>query len=629
MPRSVTCGACQSTFAIPDDLWERRVRGRIATLKCRNCKAEIRVDGSQAQSSEPARRHAATSHQSRTDFEHGRDARRVAVQTDASSGLTHPTSQRSDERSQGDPGGSTSESSAVPSPQASTESSDQIWVVSFGENDDRELDEAQIAAELAHGIIDADTIVWREGMQDWQPIFEIAVLARHLPAVAVAPPEAPMREGRTSEADASDAATADSQQAEPTPVGIDARHDGVPWTRTLIDFGGDLEFLTKKSVAAAGEARPPAHSSATDSIPEPASAAAIPVSESAELLEPSSPRAAASSTEGDPAPSPPPPSAKARLEPPEHSTRARERPRPPAPSARRKLGSESGEARTGHGPPPLPVRSPAAAPTSATSTPIIPWQVQDPGTDVVTRAFPDVPAASTSGVGDAAMGRIGIGAAPVLDREAPTRPEKLASPTRNPFDPGVVLTDDDFLALRRRLPKWVLPTGIGAVVALIVVLLIANSGSDETVIPTPSTANTTELDTSERSPSNAPRTDNVVETRSGTSPLPTVREKDFAKVFAAAAEQNKQVSGFNPTAAKNALAPALLSARGCRSGSQPAGTAKLSIQFDNAGQVLSVSVAPPYAGTATAKCIERTIRASRIARLRGSAGRLETSIALD
>jgi hypothetical protein len=45
MPHSISCEACGAVFAIPEEIWDKRVRGRVATLKCRSCKAEIHVDG--------------------------------------------------------------------------------------------------------------------------------------------------------------------------------------------------------------------------------------------------------------------------------------------------------------------------------------------------------------------------------------------------------------------------------------------------------------------------------------------------------------------------------------------------------------------------------------------------------
>src|SRR5512142_2351056 len=45
MSHSVSCGACNATFSIPDEVWEKRVEGQLATLKCRHCRAPIQIDG--------------------------------------------------------------------------------------------------------------------------------------------------------------------------------------------------------------------------------------------------------------------------------------------------------------------------------------------------------------------------------------------------------------------------------------------------------------------------------------------------------------------------------------------------------------------------------------------------------
>ena len=57
MAVTVTCEACGRLFAIPDDLYEKRVRGRIAGIACRGCGNRIRVDGTvppKASSTAPA-----------------------------------------------------------------------------------------------------------------------------------------------------------------------------------------------------------------------------------------------------------------------------------------------------------------------------------------------------------------------------------------------------------------------------------------------------------------------------------------------------------------------------------------------------------------------------------------------
>ena len=45
MPFPITCTACQKTFSIADDVYERKVKGRVVTIKCKQCQTGIRVDG--------------------------------------------------------------------------------------------------------------------------------------------------------------------------------------------------------------------------------------------------------------------------------------------------------------------------------------------------------------------------------------------------------------------------------------------------------------------------------------------------------------------------------------------------------------------------------------------------------
>ena len=47
MPFTVTCSACNSRFLLGDDLFRRKVSGKVVTVKCRTCNAEISVDASE------------------------------------------------------------------------------------------------------------------------------------------------------------------------------------------------------------------------------------------------------------------------------------------------------------------------------------------------------------------------------------------------------------------------------------------------------------------------------------------------------------------------------------------------------------------------------------------------------
>lgn len=47
---------------------------------------------------------------------------------------------------------------------------DDVWLVSYSDDDDREMTPKQISEALGRGEIDPNTIVWREGMPEWKPI---------------------------------------------------------------------------------------------------------------------------------------------------------------------------------------------------------------------------------------------------------------------------------------------------------------------------------------------------------------------------------------------------------------------------------------------------------------------------
>ena len=48
-----------------------------------------------------------------------------------------------------------------------------VWLVSYADEDDRELRASQIAEALRRGEISGATIVWREGLGDWMPLEKV------------------------------------------------------------------------------------------------------------------------------------------------------------------------------------------------------------------------------------------------------------------------------------------------------------------------------------------------------------------------------------------------------------------------------------------------------------------------
>jgi hypothetical protein len=86
------------------------------------------------------------------------------------------------------------------------EARESLWAVSFADDDDREMTLREIEAALESGEIDADTIVWREGMEDWLPLSEVAEL-RPLVAHRISAAPAP---GSVRELDEADLEPAES-----------------------------------------------------------------------------------------------------------------------------------------------------------------------------------------------------------------------------------------------------------------------------------------------------------------------------------------------------------------------------------------------------------------------------------
>jgi hypothetical protein len=70
---------------------------------------------------------------------------------------------------------------------AQPDSSEDLWLVSYADDDDRELTANQIAAALERGEIDANTIVWRDGMPEWKAIAEVEGLRAQLRRLSHAP----------------------------------------------------------------------------------------------------------------------------------------------------------------------------------------------------------------------------------------------------------------------------------------------------------------------------------------------------------------------------------------------------------------------------------------------------------
>lgn len=114
----ITCQACQAKYTIADE----KVVGKIVKIRCKKCGATIVVNSS-----------------------------------DSSAGSSPPG-----------PGGAFDYA-----PEGTAQAS---WMVNVADGDQRTMTEQEIAAAYRAGVVGDDTFCWRDGMGDWQPIEEIALL---------------------------------------------------------------------------------------------------------------------------------------------------------------------------------------------------------------------------------------------------------------------------------------------------------------------------------------------------------------------------------------------------------------------------------------------------------------------
>jgi predicted Zn finger-like uncharacterized protein len=133
----VTCQSCQAKYTIADE----KVRGKVAKIRCKKCGTTIIVDGNNP---------AAT----------------AAAEQPASGPVSDYTQQGA---------------------------SDEQWTVLVADGDQRTLTAAQVAELYASGTVGFETLVWKDGMADWQAIAQTDALRsvlEHGPRPTMTPLEA-------------------------------------------------------------------------------------------------------------------------------------------------------------------------------------------------------------------------------------------------------------------------------------------------------------------------------------------------------------------------------------------------------------------------------------------------------
>jgi hypothetical protein len=92
---------------------------------------------------------------------------------------------------------------------------EMLWAVSFADDDDRELTLPEILKALRTGQISTETIVWREGMEGWKSISQVAEFAPYVDSLSL---DEPTRLKRPEDVDALKAGLGAAPRLPPLPA---------------------------------------------------------------------------------------------------------------------------------------------------------------------------------------------------------------------------------------------------------------------------------------------------------------------------------------------------------------------------------------------------------------------------
>src|SRR6186713_342073 len=172
MPFPISCQACEAAFSIDEELFERRVVGRVVRFKCPSCGARSAIDA--VVKDAWVRIGAGTEH-----------SRQRLTEADLTADEADVAELSDDEVRSLPPESLAAAKAARPRPRPRLESKidDELWVVSVKEGvEDQEIFESSLTELIANGKMPPDAIVWREGIDNWVPLADVPELARHLPA---------------------------------------------------------------------------------------------------------------------------------------------------------------------------------------------------------------------------------------------------------------------------------------------------------------------------------------------------------------------------------------------------------------------------------------------------------------
>jgi hypothetical protein len=599
----VTCPACGKAFQLATDIYERKVAGKVVSIKCKQCQSGIRVDATQpgelkvlgatpagggdlsvgpkppqAPQAKPAPPAASPDKP---------QAAPMRMRQPTLIGMVNPLA--------GAPKPAAPATAARPPAAPSTPA---LWAVDAGgEGDDRELNEEEVQREIRAGKLTAQTLAWREGMGEWLEIEKIPELSKYLELAESEEPKTVPPPARAKEKQGAN--FQDEADAEATMV-----YDRSAPNAALEAFAG------------------------IDQSPEKEVTARVMLAETARMAEPpppapplpvaGRPAAFAKTTPLADAPPPPPPLPPGRSSPlAAPSPAARPAPPPAQPVAAR--------------PAPPPAQPPAVRPAPPPAQAVA--EAPPPPPPALPAQAPPAPAFSSP----PAQAPV-LAAVPWGDALPSARPAAPGLPTA-PYGPDpfaiAATTDLDFPNPKSKRPL-VIALAVGAVVVIGIVIAVATSGSPPVAnIAPPSPAPTTTTTTPTESPKTEPTaTSEPTRDDSQGSNAPAAQPQspsgNFSDLFSKGAKAQGSGPGkvFNEAEAREALAGLLKAAAACKEPGGQMGQASATITFEASGNVSSVTVGAPFAGTTTGTCIITAFKRAKVAPFSGLPGTVSQTISL-
>ncbi|HEY3500228.1 MAG TPA: GYF domain-containing protein [Polyangiaceae bacterium] len=590
----ITCPSCGKGFQLATEIYERKVAGKVVSIRCKQCQAAIRVDATTPGELKVSGATAAAGTDSGTpkqasihDAEPAGDSKVAANPIRARQptllGMIGPGGQVAK-------GLQPQRAAAAPPAPPPPPPEAPLWAVDAGgAGDDRELTDEQMKREIEAGVLGPATLVWREGQEDWLEISKVPQLAQYLNRPKDAPPAPRPRL--------------------PSAPGVDAPRPKLPSRPEVEEEEATMIYARGKAKAAAFELPelPQDYDPAPPPPPLPAAGRpAVPLP--AAGRPPSAPKAA-----------PPPPGL--------GHTQPLAAPAPPP------LPGSSPLAAT---PPPFPAE-PAPAPWPNMAPNLMPPPAAQPGFPTPPPFAATQPLAKPASSSPPAAQQAAIPWGP----GAPA-PSPVGVMPPSPFAVSPTTTDLDFPK-----PKSKLPLVIGALVAVAAVIGIVvamSSGSRPAPVPTPAvpppkpaltaTAETTATPTATEAPTPPPNPQGNPLAPPET-PSNTKTGGGFSDLFAQGVEKAEK-SGtvqtpsqpFNKDEAVRAVAALLKTVAACREPGSPVGQTSASVTFESTGKVSSVTIGAPFAGTSTGTCMVTAFKQAKVTPFAGLPGTVSQAVSL-